>query len=230
MSDDPVIEKIKKLLRLGQSGNQHEAELAVQRAFELANRHHVDVESLDLDERSAAIVHEYIHCGERLSFLKKRTLNIVTTFFHVEVCVCSPRVLFVGRQTDIAIASYVFEFLVGAGTRGARAWEAGERIARRKVTQNKRVNFYQGFIYGIARKLGESQAQAVLDDSQSALIVGEKRQREAVLADLVPRTQSMTIENGRRVASAMMAGYKHGQGTSIQQPLATTPAVIPALG
>lgn len=41
MSDH--LDKIKKLLRLSQSANAHEAELAMQRAMELALKHGVDL-------------------------------------------------------------------------------------------------------------------------------------------------------------------------------------------
>lgn len=40
--DAAVVERIKKLLRLAQSSNIHEAELALARAFNLAARHHID--------------------------------------------------------------------------------------------------------------------------------------------------------------------------------------------
>ena len=124
--NDAVIERIKKLLRLGRSPNQHEAELAMQRAFELAEKYRIEVESLDPDDREAAVVHEWFLAGARMSFLKKRALSIVQSFFHVDVCTSLPRVVFVGRSTDITIAHYVWEFLVTAGTRCLRAYEAEE--------------------------------------------------------------------------------------------------------
>jgi hypothetical protein len=222
--NEPIIDKIKKLLRLGRSPNQHEAELAMQRAFELAEKHRVDVEALDLDEREAAVVHEWFQVGARMSFLKKRALNIVIHFFHVDVCVSRPRVVFVGRSTDIAIAHYVWAFLVTAGTRCLRAYEAEEKAARRKIGHNKRTSFVQGFIYGIANTLRRSKAQRVLTDSQSALVLAEDHARAAHLADLIPEQKTLAIEGPkRRHASALDAGYDAGRATSIHQPLNAAP-------
>ena len=53
MSATPeILEKIKKLLRLARSANQHEAQLALARALELARAHDVAVDSLNADEQA----------------------------------------------------------------------------------------------------------------------------------------------------------------------------------
>lgn len=223
MSEEPAIDKIKKLLRLGRSANRHEAELAMQRAFELAEKHRIDVEQLDLDEREAAVVHEWFKVGQRISFLKKRALAVVMRFFHVNVCLSTPEVVFVGRATDIAIAHYVFEFLVRTATRLLRAFESGERAQRRKVNHAKRTNYIHGFIYGIVEKLDGAKQTMPLTDSQSAIVVAEDRAREDYLKELIPNQRTKRIEGSRRNKTALMAGYHDGKKTSIHQPIAGTP-------
>ena len=218
--NDPIVERIKKLLRLGRSPNQHEAELAMQRAFELAEKHRIEVASLDLDDREAAVVHEWFQAGARMSFLKKRALGIVMSFFHVNVCIALPRVVFVGRSTDITIAHYVWEFLMTAGTRCLRAYEAEEKAARRKINHNKRTSYLQGFFYGIAKMLTRSQAERVLTDSQTALVVAENRARDAHMKDLIPKSKTLPLKGPtRRHAGALEAGFDAGRATSIHQPL-----------
>jgi len=220
---DPIAEKIKKLLRLGRSSNPHEAELALQRAFELAEKHRIDVESLNLDEREAAVVHEWFEMGHRLSFIKKRALGLVQRFFHVEVCISSPRVVFVGRAQDITIAHYVFEFVVRAGTKCLRAFESGERAHRRKVNHGKRTQFLHGFFYGLSMKLRGAQQAHPLTDQQNALVVGERLSRESYLGQLIPNTKKLSLDAGRQNKGALLASVDAGQSTSIHQPLNTTP-------
>jgi hypothetical protein len=70
MNTPEILDKIKKLLRLGQSPNRHEAELAVQRAFELAARHQIDIENISLDDDVRKIVSEEFPSGKRLSFAR----------------------------------------------------------------------------------------------------------------------------------------------------------------
>lgn len=217
-----ALEKIKRLLRLGRSPNPHEAALAMEKAFALAQRHRIDVSALDLDEEEAErIAHEWFHIGKRLSFLQKRALAIVITFFHVDACVSPPRIVFVGTPGDVAIAWYVYEFLVQQGRRWLREFEADERKARRKVFKAKSQNFVQGFIYGISTQLKKRSETIVLEDSKTALVLAEqKRQRDAYLNELVPgtTTKKLTdVESRNRIA--LMRGFERGQATRINQPL-----------
>lgn len=213
-----IIEKIKKLLRLGQSSNPHEAGLALQRAFELAQRHGVDVADLDLDERLEKLVHEYFKCPQRVDYLRKRIFNLLVRFFRVEVCVAHRKVVFVGRETDVQIAGYVYEFLAWAGNKGWREFESAERARRRVINQAKRQNYFQGFIYGIAQQL-EGSAAAVLDDNKTALVVTEKEARCAYMDQLVPNTTPLPLAKVKRSLGALMSGFNEGKKTQINQPL-----------
>lgn len=220
---DSITERIKKLLRLSKSSNRHEAELAMQRAFELAEKHRIDVESLDLDEDSRGLVHAYYDSGSRLSFLRKKALQIVNTFFHVTVVILNCRILFVGRSSDIVIAEYAYEFLVKAGSRCLKQFETEERGARRKVNQAKRRNYLEGFFYGIARTLSGLRTQQTLTDAQLALVIHEKASRDQVIKEVCGKTKDVPLALGRKVRSALDAGFEQGRDTRINQPLGTSP-------
>lgn len=215
-----IIEKIKKLLRLGRSANRHEAELALQRAFDLASRHKVDVTTLDLDAETKKIAHEWFHVGQRISFLRQRTLGLVTAYFHVDCCTSRPRVVFVGTPSDIAIAHYVLEFIDQQGRKWLREFEAAEKSARRKITENKRKNFIQGFIYGLAEQLKERHKTLILEDSKTAIVLAEQgRQRDAYMNELIPNMTTRKLDVSRKNVSALMSGFIRGQATKINKPL-----------
>lgn len=214
-----IAEKIKKLLRLGKSSNRHEAELALERAYRLAQKYHVDVESLDLDEESERLAHEWFDFGKRASFLKLRALNVIVHFFHVEVCLSAPRVVFVGRPADVMIGHYVYEFIVRAGKAELCGFEIAEKKARRKMSGGKRKQFVQGFIFGITRQLRQVQQEVVLDDAKTALVVAEKQARERYLHELIPNRKDLRIEEGRKNQTALMHGFHRGSETRINQPL-----------
>jgi hypothetical protein len=220
MSAAEALEKIKKLLRLGRSSNPHEAGLALERAFALAARHRIDVSSLDLDEETERLVHEWFKIGLRLSFLQKRALNIVVHFFSVDVCYWRPRIVFVGTPSDIAIAWYVYEFLVQQGQQWLADFNRAEKLARRKVSKTKSQNFVQGFIYGISNQLRQREKKIVIEDSKTALVLAEqKRQREAKIDDLLPGNKPVKVALDRRNESALMRGFVRGEQTRINQPL-----------
>lgn len=163
-----VLDKIKKLLRLGQSSNPHEAALAIERAFEIASRHNIELASIDLDEEERRIVHEYHRVGCRLSLDRKLILGIVLNYFNVGVVMCHAResVCFIGRPSDIEIAKYVFEFLVGACRDGLRRYQ---REQSRKLSRSKRENYIAGYVYGVRSQLREAKQQLQIEESKTAL-------------------------------------------------------------
>jgi uncharacterized protein DUF2786 len=218
-----VVERIKKLLRLAQSSNPHEAELALARAFELAQKHQIDVSTLDMNEESERIMHEWFHVGARVSFLRRRAIGIAMTFFNVNVCFSRPRVVFVGSEADIAIANYVYVFIVRQGTRQLRDYELSEKRRRRRMTPNKRRGFIQGFIYGISRQLGDRREAAAIDDSRTAIVLAEKKkQRSAYLDALIPETQAIIERKTKRNETALVSGFLAGRSTTINKPLTGT--------
>lgn len=213
-----ILERIKKLLRLGQSSNSAEAALAMQRAFELASKHGVEVESLDLDERTEKLVHEYFQCGQRPGYLRLRILNILVRYFRVEVCLSYPRVVFAGRESDVQIAGYVYEFLVWAGQKALRDFIAAEKAARRTTNAAKKNNFTQGFIYGIASQL-EAAKPKEIEDSKSAIVLAEKAARQAYIKELIPNQETKKLKGPPQNRSALMRGWDEGKQTNINQPL-----------
>jgi hypothetical protein len=215
-----IVEKIKKLLRLGQSTNPHEAALALERAFDLAARHHVDVSALELDDDVEKLVSEWFKVGERLSFLQQRALALCVSFFNVAVCVARPRVVFVGTPSDVTIAWYVYGFICQQGRSWLRVYEIDERLARRRVTRNKRANFVQGFIYGIALQVGNRRRQLVIEDSKTAIVLAEQEKaRNAYMDDVVPNRTLAKRELKRELRGPLMTGFARGQETRINAPL-----------
>jgi hypothetical protein len=221
--DDAIVEKIKKLLRLAQSSNPHEAELALARAFELAQKHQIDVSTLDMDEESERIIHEWFHVGARVSYLRQRAIGIVMTFFHVDACISRPRVVFVGAATDVTIANYVYAFIVAQGQRQLRHFERAQKVFGRRMTPKKRLGFVQGFIYGISLQLGKRQEANAIEDSRTAIVLAEKeRQRADYLADLIPGAKAIAHRQQKGNTSALWDGFQAGKATTINKPLAGT--------
>jgi hypothetical protein len=217
-----IIEKIKALLRLARSSNRHEAELALQRAFQLAEKHKIDVTTLDPDANAEDVTHEVFGFGWRLAFLNGVMLNLCVRFFHVEVCLKKPEVMFVGKPTDITIAWYVYGFLCQQCRKWLKQFEAEEKRARRKMSEAKRKNFISGFSYGIANQLREVKEALQIDDSKTALILAEREDRKRHLAETVPNTADIKLNEPRRQRGAMMEGYMRGKETRINKPLTGT--------
>ncbi len=217
--DDAILEKIRKLLRLGQSANAHEAGLALEHAFRLAAQHKIDVATLDLDPDVERIVHERFPVGHRLSYISKLTLDVVAAFFHVEIVVDRPAVIFAGTQTDITIAHYVFGFLTGTCARELRRFEKSKR---RRPSLSRRQNFIAGFIYGVRHQLRGAKQDLELADSTTALAVADgRRRRQEYMAELVPNTKAIAHPDPRRNKSALIVGFDIGRETPIRPAICT---------
>jgi hypothetical protein len=213
--DTAILDKIKKLLRLGQSSNRHEAELAVSRAFELAARHNIDLADVDLDDETRRILHKEFHIGERFSLIRKLTINILMTFFKVNIVLARPVWRFVGTETDIEIAIYIHEFLTAACSRSLREFERAER---RKLSVNKRNNFIAGFMYGISSNLRDAKEQMAVEDSKTAVALRDKENRDKYVDDHW-KTHYVDWDIGRKNRDALMEGFHAGDKTQISKGL-----------
>lgn len=149
------VETIKALLRLARdrAASPAEAALALNRALELIAKHNIDIATLDLDGPTERLVNERVHVGERISQIKFLVAGILQEFFHCRICISRPHLRIVGRESDVTIATYVFDFLVRAASSGLRDYCVRERKARRKITGPKRANYTRGWIYAVSSNL-----------------------------------------------------------------------------
>jgi DNA-binding PucR family transcriptional regulator len=225
-----LLERIKKLLRLSESENPHEAALAMARAMELADRHNLDLSSLDTDDDVAHIIHRWFPLGSRISDEMRLAVGIVQRYFNVSTCfdraiagIKEASVIFVGSETDIVIADYVAHFLVESCRRSAKKFETTEKSERRIMSRNKRINFRAGFFYGISDQLEGRRKALFLEDRKFAIILRDQSQvREDELKNVVGETVAMPPRKYRRVYSAMEHGFHEGKNIQINAGLGTS--------
>ncbi|MGE4559563.1 MAG: SprT-like domain-containing protein [Desulfobulbus sp.] len=114
-----VIEKVRKLLALGESENEHEAALAMQRARELLDRHRLDFAGLAQERQ---LVHRTINTGSRtLPSHRKVICALLESCFGVRVICASlyepfddctlKTIELLGPEEDVAIAEHCYHFL-----------------------------------------------------------------------------------------------------------------------
>ncbi len=225
-----LLERIKKLLRLSESTNPHEAALAMARAMELADRHNLDLSTLDIDDDVAHIIHRWFPLGSRISDEMRLAIAIVKQYFNVSACVertvgsdTQVRIIFVGLETDIAIADYVAHFLVESCRRAAKKYEAAEKAERRTMSRNKRINFRTGFFYGIWDQLDGRRQALFLEDQKFAIVLRDQSQaREDELKNIVGERVAVPRLKYRHVHSALERGFREGKNTQINAGLSTS--------
>lgn len=217
-STTKIEDRIRKLLRLGQSPNENEARLAVEMAFELAARHKIEIEALHLDDRERRVVSEAVQCGLRLPLEKALALNVVCRFFNVNTVRCGARVQFVGLAQDVEVAKYVFGFFAETARRLVNERRAA---LRHRFTENRRRNFLFGFYYGVAAKLDARKAELLPEGSSTALaLVDLAKERREFIGETIGSTSALAIAPPKRKdPDAMVDGFLHGKRTEIRRGL-----------
>jgi hypothetical protein len=160
---DRVLERIRKLLALAGSANQHEAELAMRTAHELMLRHNVDEAAARTDR-----TFEVRHVGDptrRGNRVERAIVGILTEYFFVEairIPAYLPRLgrtghvyELVGTRANLDMACHVYAFLLATCD---RLWRENRGDARVKSGRD-RISYQAGVISGFRGKLVAERSQ-----------------------------------------------------------------------
>lgn len=218
---DPIIEKIKKLLRMKRGGTAGEIENALAMAAELARKHGIDLGSVDPDAPDAKpITHVADALKLRITAEEKYAAAILVNFFNVQICMTPAinlyilkrpaKITFIGTDWDCQIARYVYIFL---RDHFRRSWNRREN--RRLKNRNA---FLNGMFLGLAAKLEEARRK---EPGVGLIAVDRALQlRKEYLARLFPNATDKKIDEDNSGADASKyAGIIAGQKTEIRSGL-----------
>jgi hypothetical protein len=176
--DQSLLLKIQKLLALATSPNEHEAKAAATKAQELLIRHNLTAEDVELkteqldDKYESKTVYE----NKRMELEVKWVRDIIQWYFFVDVVwrdarivpfhkhLNKPaRVFFIGKKTNVQVASYVFDFL------RHKYWDLWEEYKAHSGAHNHvRGAYWEGLTHGICYQLeaGKKRVQ-----EETALVI-----------------------------------------------------------
>jgi uncharacterized protein DUF2786 len=223
---DSITEKVRKLLRLAKSANQHESESALAKAMELAALHQIDVSALSEDAEIAKLVTRYFRCGgRRLSREWREALGVARKFFNVTTCIMQSagQVAFVGTESDVQIADYVTGFLVRTCRVELEKFTTKEKARRLRMSKNKRASFINAFFGGVWLQLSDQRTSQVKTiTGLEIVLINASKARDAHLAEEIGETTTCrALDKPRDVKSTLFAGYDAGFNTLINPALGT---------
>lgn len=154
---DEIQNKIKKLLALSRSDNQHESALAMEKARKLMEKHSCLYATEGLED----VVHEVIETQrKRLGLEQSQTMAIISRYFNITVISSwqfNPLYLqqfkafeLIGRQKDVAVAVHCYFFLQ---QQLAAAWKSSA------IKGRKQKGAKNGFVYGMLTGFEEKLAK-----------------------------------------------------------------------
>ena len=204
---NPLIEKVKKLMSLATSSNEHEASLAATRVRELYLKY--NLEHADLGEKSE-VNHLIISTGKkRLSLIEKKIIAMLVEFYFVQVIVVqefSSKSLthyqaleVIGLKENALMADYVYHFLLRA-TKGYPS-----------------TSMKLGLLDGFAQKL--KGHTLVKDEGQKSLIVRAEAELEDYVHSYFPRLRSLRSSSRQISSSDYNHGVTQGQKLNLNKPI-----------
>jgi hypothetical protein len=236
--NEALLNKLKKLLNLSQSANANEAELALQKATQLATEAGIDLAIVaargEPEQEKLEMTEITLETGARLPSTQKYASWLLSHHFNVHVIYNGSRyngrrVNILGDRKDVEFAKFVNEFIQD---------EMQRRWDYYKKSNNLSVKFKQTFLYnlylGLDQKLKSAKKQAeetkfaslpkeIVPDVQIkyGLVVSNKAQsvlsyRDQLYPSLRSSRVSITNYSGTSVASD---GYRVGQSININRPI-----------
>jgi len=224
-----IIARVRKLLALGASDNEHEAALAVRRAEQLLVRHRLDFDGLAEDQQ---LVHRTVNTGGRtLPMYRKAICAILESGFGVRViCAslydpqadCSFKTIeLLGREEEVAVAEHCYHFLEN---RLQTLWER----RRREFCGNGRIarkSYFLGLLAGFREILTTSRRQPAGSNPagpqcRSLPALRQQERLEAFIAFRFPRLRRMRGQGGALDRTAYQEAVSTGRKIVLHRPMA----------
>ena len=220
-TEDPLRQRIRKLLSLAQSRNVHEAEAAMRKAHALMARHHITTLETDPARSFTSVFlgRPALRHFKETYFLA----NLVQDFYFVQGIWVPAFVVARGKMgraleisgtpVNVSQAGYVFDFVEGYVERRWQDMRKGRRL-----TRHQKSDFAIGIIEGFRHKLEKEQLPDCRPH-QKALV----RQPDPRLTDYLhqrhPRT-SRIQRGGRQDQDIFRRGFKAGEEMILHRGIA----------
>lgn len=220
----PMELRIRKLLALAESPNEHEAELALLKAHELMARYGLEEATMS-EDRDPYICVGVDLPGARLPREERDMMRLLCQHFAVEGVICyHPRLEngtwgsgigyeLLGRRSKVKVALYVRDYLWNLVE--MRAVDAhGVRLRPRR-----RRSFVLGLLNGLSEKLSAQAQDFARNESTYALVLAEQERLQVFVKGRYPRLCKCRGSAVRISAQDYAAGESLGRKLEIASAL-----------
>ena len=227
-----MLTKVEKLMALGQSSNEAEAQAASRKANYLLNKYNLQRIENDSPEIK---YHTICHKKKRIESIQQAILSILQKYYYVS-CISSHTydfqddaeyrsVVIVGKKEAIKVAEYVYHFLFDTAQ---TLWQ--EYRKKHKAGRGDKVSFDMGFIKGIENnheKMLESSQIELNDDrllpvsTVKALVEQNRIKNQVEVSRIFPKLIKQYYGKHRPSSSAYKKGFKNGKNTHIKKGVTT---------
>lgn len=220
------IERMKKLLALSESSNEHEAALAMQKANELMEKYHI--QSLGTGEKQSFSYIIIDRKRKRIERYQRHICTILQDFFFVRVVLsrqydpdCNETyrtIELLGKRENVAIGEYCYHFLEN---RLLLLWSSN-RTRFNGSTRIEKNSYYLGLLKGFHQKLEEQRRgrkKTVSEPQLAALVVTEKQRLDEYVALRFPRLRKVASKGAKYYRNTYHEGVEVGKTISLAEGL-----------
>ncbi|PIE58118.1 MAG: hypothetical protein CSA33_04185 [Desulfobulbus propionicus] len=224
-----VMDKIRKLLQLGGSGNEHEAAAALVKAGELMDRYSLQLDQFD---EQSAVTSVMLRTGkQRLSATVKSICSLLDRHFSVRVIILREydpladkeyKVLVLyGLQEQVALAEHCYHFLEERLDTLWKAYKKRQSQTRRVTKKSYELGLLAGFAEKLRQKSVGRQAQPA---QQEPVETRELARLEQRVDDFVRARHPKLVRTRRSQGSYDPGAYhqarKQGENLDFNTPVA----------
>ena len=219
--EDRLMQRLRKVLSLASSPNEHEAETAVQKARLLLLRYNIDVVALDAERQFSrralgSIKGRRASCELWLALILQEYFFVETIWAETYIAARdrSGTVLEIyGTTANLDMASYVYDYLMRLLP---ALWDA-YLLAQGLDSNRERQRYWAGVLEGFYHKLQDQDRQMLRQKGDLMRWQGDERLRQYYV-HINPRVR---VRYGRGVepSEAYRAGLEEGRKVQIHRPV-----------
>jgi Protein of unknown function (DUF2786) len=166
-SNEKIIDKIRKLLKLSESPNVHEAQRAIMKAQQLALKNGIEISEVK-QEQADAVSDPYTVLRSTVPIYERKISKLLADNFRVivfrEEKLCpyalkyKERMHVVGMPKDVAVFKQIFVYTVRSYRLLLNEFikKYKKQYPRRKFKQNRKNDYMIGFLYGLNYRFGQN--------------------------------------------------------------------------
>ena len=219
-----VLRRVRKLLGLAQSSNQHEACLALKKAQDICLEHSINCHHENEFSDYMLLLINHKKC--RIETYQSLIASLLSTYFYVEVIhnqLYDPKTLkehkvleVYGSRHRVKVAEHVYWFLI---QQLDSLWQEYKK-QKRSVGLRERTSFLQGAVSGFSDNLAKlKKADSLPRQEEKGLILLEKEKTLQYIKKRYPKVYTSTYSTRSTTTKAWNEGVSKGKKIKLYQSL-----------
>ena len=195
MTDQKILDKLEKLIALSGSSNEHEANLAMEKAIKMAVENNIELSRVASSVRKDEIIKERNVSGtSRLPVTYGYVTDILISFFNVKILTTGNRshgrgLVYIGRKDDVEFAKYLYEYL---NNTFMLLWKEYYKKNPHLSVKVARTSYFRGLWKGLSDKLraAKAAAETVIEantkEGYELMLVDHEKALQAAMVNFYP--------------------------------------------